>query len=818
MKIKLLAFLLLFGMTRSAFAGRIPPDNEIELLEDFSGGLNTVTAPHKIPKNYSPHMLNSIIDQNPGTIIQPTGFTEAGSTNTLRKVNFLFTIFYSSGSVEYLVSDSSIVLATADFRTYTTVRTGLNFGSKLNAVQVRDKVWITDGVGPVFTYNGSTVVVLDGQTYSGNVTPSVPRGKYLAYYQGRVFVYGTATNPSGLHFCEIVSTDTIPIAIAPDSANAWPATNLLQISQGDGTIGTAIWDFKGQLHLGKESSIYQLFGTNVNNFTAKKTESKIGPISQDSVRVLDNYTYFYSRDGQGVYKFNGVDSERITGLIENEMAAVAATLTNVVSDFWDTKADFDRGTFSNSVSTSAGYLTLPTSSPVTIAANPAEALDGVAPSYLAIDCTPVDCPAGVSKSRLIDFSTIVSHVQGDVELSSYITRVNPVWIFYYRGSQGVSLFSGTVTIRNANSLQMVSSTFNVVNPPNSGANSITINFSSAMGFTRGEVLGGSLSIRMDCFATAGSNGIGMRIVQWDQLSFGGSGSDLYVNATTGTFASQIATATTISSWDLFQAADQPNGGLIKYFIRTSSALNMMSNREWISITPGNSINQSTNSFIQWSTTMTVAPGNLASPSLAPIVDNVTIQHNEGGSSDTLPFAYVWKNNYNLVVTTEANSVFSKIYRKSRITNPVPDAWMPIGGIDIRSFTTNTNETIYGGSSSSGTIYRLDYGTNFNGNPIPMIYRVPQLFLNSNYFEKTIFEYVIDVDENPMATLTIGTSVNGGAFSNRTISIDGTGRLVRSLYNLDKIGKFFQIELSNSELDKTIRVNSLGIIYQPLPLR
>lgn len=801
-------FFLLFFFVFCSFlhAGRIPKDNEVDVLSDFSGGLNTAIAPHKMDRKYSPKMINALIDDTPGTITETNGYMTVGSTITLGKINFQFKINYEDGTVDYVVSDSSIVLATADFLTYRMIRSNLSPNVKLQGVQVKNKGWFTDGVDSVFTVTKSTVVLLDGT--SGN--PNVPRGKYISYFGGRVFLFNSTTNPSGLYFSEVSSTDTIPIAINPDSQNAWPLTNLLQIGQGDGSIGTAIWIYKGILHIGKEASIFQLFGTGVTSFTAKKTDVKIGPFSQDSIVVQDGFTYFYSQFGNGVYEFNGTDSRRLTDLIKPDMDTVKAALVRILEKKYDTKPDFDNGSYSATTMSLSGIVSISTLQPI---------------NYY----TPGQGTCSVA------FNNKLELVLTDLTTSSAFTyfpnsMINPLDL--YTGFLDTITFCGNkrfpvnsdfsvtptlyMDVRNENTGEIKTKQFSVLF--NTG-DDITVNV-KGLKVSVSDILQSKVSykIYMDTLATStdqwvngGSDHVGF--FTFSSLSVVGRGLILLEN-TTGQYISNISTVTPITYWDIFSAGLNSNGGNINFFVRAATSSLNISTETWNPIYSGSLINiPASKNYIQFAATFTTT--NILNN---PALDYVSIKYNQGGASDSAPFSFSWKNNFYIVVTTETNSVRSVIYKKAKITHSSPDAWMLLQGLNIKSFVIGDSDSIYGGSSSTGTIYRIEYGTNFDGAAIPFYYETPDMFFGSNYFEKTLHEYVLDYERNSNATLSIGTSLNGGAFSNRMISIDGSGRSLKSLYNIDKYGKFFRFNFQNNEIDKRIKIHGFGAIYEPLPVR
>ena len=291
------------------------PDTPPETVEDFSGGWNTNTVPDKLPPNTSPVIYNMKVDKKRGAGKTRDGFDTVVTTNTLSKINFIARIEKSSGDICFVVSDSSITLGTIDFVTFTTLRTTQTATAVLNFTQVRDKGWFSNGSDEVWTYDCSTVTVLDGKTYSGLVTPNVPRGKFLEFDQERVWVYNSTDSPSRLYFSAL--TDTNAVAITPDDFRAWPVTNALDVGQGDGDVGTGLFVLQRQLHATKQRSIFTRFGTDEFTYYMRRTNSKNGAASDDSIAIGDNLAYMQDRDG--IHAFDGDQSVRISDDIKDEI-------------------------------------------------------------------------------------------------------------------------------------------------------------------------------------------------------------------------------------------------------------------------------------------------------------------------------------------------------------------------------------------------------------------------------------------------------------------------------------------------------------------
>ena len=119
---------------------------------------------------------NNFIDNN--AIEQINGYVVAGSTNTLRRVEGIYPYYQEDGTTLFLVTDSSIVLETANFNSFVFVSSGHNTGVMMRCKQIENKMWCSNGSDSVFVWNRSTTTVMDGKSYSDGVHPLVPKYKY----------------------------------------------------------------------------------------------------------------------------------------------------------------------------------------------------------------------------------------------------------------------------------------------------------------------------------------------------------------------------------------------------------------------------------------------------------------------------------------------------------------------------------------------------------------------------------------------------------------------------------------------------------------
>lgn len=754
----------------AAQSATLPPGINQELIDDFSGGLDTVDPSHKVAKGFSPYMRNVFIDN--GRIERISGYQTLGSSRTLSKVTGIFPFVRETGQTTFLVTDSSVTLETSDFKNWTFVSSGSNTGALLSWIQVRNKMWGFNGVDFIKTWDSTILTTLNGL----NGTPNVPKFRYGAYYLDRVFGFGIPSGASDLYYSAVVTTDNI--IIAPDNQFAWPTSNATYVGRGDGTIGTALWIYQGLLRAGKEQSIYTIYGDNPSNFKPVKEEAGVGVASNESVRVMDGDTHFLGPTG--IYR----NVERVSDLIEPDIELVNKGPSSIVSNIWETPADFLRGQMYGSSTTLDGFLY----------SGQGEKIKNTTGG--AVFPHPIPGTSALAAGTTfygpirLDFR---GQWAGNEKL--YLKSITV-------GGSGISCIAGDGRLKTIiyNSLTGAEHSVTQTIP---GSGGTTIMFSSqAPTFDGYEVNQASFIIKFE-HTNAASAG---------QINIGIDNTWIYKlqDSATSQFLSDVATETSVTAWGNFDSVRNTNGGAINYFIRSSTSVINITTKTWSSIGPGAIISEPLiNNFVQWAATFTsVFPSS-------PSIDNVVISHIEGQATDARAFAMDWQNRYWLTVTTTSNSAQRLTYVKSIQTNKNPNAWMAIEGYPINCYAKTVN-ALYAGSASTGAVYRLDYGTNFDGMAISSIYDTPDMPLGDYFFDKMVMKYFIDGVKSDGSVMTVQSSFSQGPFTSSTFSITGSGRYSHIVEGIVKPAKTLRLRLLNAELDAQFGINNINVLYEPRP--
>lgn len=304
--------------------------------------LNTASSASKLSTGQTPNAKNTWVDEKPGSVITANGFRKVGTLPSNNPCTFCIDYFKtSSGTQTFVCSDNSTVWTTVDFQNFTEIVTGLSSAFQLRGLVIRDKLWLTNGSDAVRTFDGSSVVVLDGS--SGK--PDVPKGRYISYHDERVWLYHIPSNRSQLVFSSL--TDASANIIAPDSADAWSGVgdNNLQISEGDADFGTGLMLYRGYLFMFKQYSVWRLIGYDEYTYGRVRTRASTGTRFNESLQELDGAIHMIGVDG--IYVFDGDSSQRISDIIDPASTSQSSFGFNTLqqpnsnNQFWEVSATSD---------------------------------------------------------------------------------------------------------------------------------------------------------------------------------------------------------------------------------------------------------------------------------------------------------------------------------------------------------------------------------------------------------------------------------------------------------------------------------------------
>ncbi len=272
-----------------------------EILADFSGGVNLTGAPLAIADNE----LLACLNMHPvasGYLIGRGGqsrYTSGGviDANPIRSL-YRF----------YRQDNQSFQLATASDKVYrvddltgaaTAILTGLGVNQHFSFVSwtAKNRVYWTNNVDPMRSYDGTTVTVVPG---------SPPIALQIELFLDRLY----ALTDGGVRFSDL------------NVDNVWQAAALLNISDNQGGRATFLKAANQVLIAGKTSGLWRLDGSPLlgNAFRQYSNVSAIAPWTVDTVTVLSNGSVipvgvvFLGKDG--LYLTDGFDVRLITAKID----------------------------------------------------------------------------------------------------------------------------------------------------------------------------------------------------------------------------------------------------------------------------------------------------------------------------------------------------------------------------------------------------------------------------------------------------------------------------------------------------------------------
>jgi len=321
---------------------------QIKSLSDFSGGLNTKFASAIIPENQTPDCQNVLFDEI-GGVTRRKGYKYKGYPSTTTIGNKLWYYKKSTGEEFYITQIQDKLYYSPDMEdgTWSLITSGLKWElNSLQATVVNDKIFFTNGIDTVFSFDGTNISEYD----------FIPKGKYIASISDassgiiydRVFIANTYDYPSGVYW-----TDT---AYLPSQENAWNETQLFFVGQNNGDIITGLYVWKGDLYIFKRNSIWRLSGASPEAGYLIKLTSEYGCISQDTIDEYKNGLIFLS--DKGVIFFDGSFFREISLPIEPDIDNTKNISGQV--NYWinTTNSDFSAGTSTSAITISGNEIKL----------------------------------------------------------------------------------------------------------------------------------------------------------------------------------------------------------------------------------------------------------------------------------------------------------------------------------------------------------------------------------------------------------------------------------------------------------------------------
>lgn len=778
--------------------------------DDFSLGVNDTVFPLELPPGQSPNAFNIVVDEPQGSFKPRNGFTQCGILPSGNAARSLYEYERSDGSRRLIVSDNATVYETSDCTTWTTIVTGLSSTERTYFKTVRDKLWFVNRSTWAQTWDGTTRIPLDGR--ANTPVPTVPQFNYLEYWQSRVWGARTEAHPAGIFFSALTET-TAGNDLDPSTGTlAWPAANLIQVNRQSGGPIYGIKVYGNRLYAFKESEIWNIDFQSEFDFSIIKTQSNVGTLYQESIKEKDGYLYFSGRDG--IYKFDGNRSVRISDNILNLYGRINQATSNLQRKSWSVAGDFDDGTFNSTTEISvAGSISLSSGvvednfSDGNFTAGPrwanggnwtissGEAVNSVGSGVMS---TEMSFSTGAFQFRARAYPTSgnnveVKFVSADNTLATgdgYSLQLehggsNDVNVFLRRWSGGSATTIGT---KGGHLTENGADNLNTYRVNRTTAGIFTVSEAGAVLFT---VTDTQVAVTSSAVVNCGSGNCG-----FDDMNF-------WYYVTSGTWTSEDYSAVTVTTWSTYGAESTANSGTVGYEVRVATNSGGLSAASYSAITPGALINGTSNQIrVQTRVTLT---GNVADKSVTPSAEIVTVNWYRGGSPTQIIDLGVWKNRLWVSASTGTSDTANVVL----ISNKYDDtSWVP-HSLSIGPMTSYSGN-FYAASSTHSGVNRMDYGTSDNGAAIPWFWNSPDEGFGAIYNYKRLLEMQASFRRDSADSAFMGWSTDSGVtISSRTINMSGSGYGTSRQFLPGDRSKSFRMSVGSSALDEVAVINRVS---------
>lgn len=828
------------------------PGAIISSFKSFIGGMVTDILPTGLKPYMMPNCLNVLPDISIGTLETRAGSVIMGQLPSKLPCKFLFTFNKTDGGSIVLVSDGATLWSTADFRTFSSKKTGLTATAVMSACVVRNKVWLTNGVDAVMTYDSAdTLVVLDGT----GTLPDVPKGYYIMFCQERVWIAKTSALSSVIYFSALNDASGNPIA--PDNDVAWPAVNALNCDQDDGDSIFGIIAYLGTPFIFKSKSVGAVTGSDEYSYGYQRVMSNIGTRFHECLVERDGVLEFVGPDGFYESQGSAATTVRVSDLIETEFKKLSQPKVNDHQTKWNLGAEWATGAYSNTeVGDDLMYST--DSVVLTDTLTLIDAFASAAAWVVNYGTGVISAGKYVLSNSTLKYAeayiaSLVAVGTWQCELTaSYIaghtTRCGLKFLSGITGYIGGDFYGAGIYVKDAGTYLYLEKSINGTRTELSsilvGTN---LQSSGTVKITR-SLLGvikvywdGVLKLTVtDTDKTI--TGYLMIYVDYDSVSSAWSASfdNLYITrypvAGTNTWISaitDIGVAANITRWGTFEAISNLNGQTITYQIKGATTSGGVAGATYHTITPGSIVAETlTTPFIQVKASLSSADAQLT-----PELTDIKVNYVTGGVS-TQKMCSITFQNRNLLSASQEGYAYNNIVwvKPRRIYKPedmqavfVPFDWK------ILSFCV-LNDNLYAGISyndstatDEGAIVRLFTGTRDEvysgaGTAIVTAKAINSFFeTKDETFElsmnkKKLMEIAVDYTPQE-GTLLLERSTDNGTFVT-VATLDNTGLKRTSKIQAVRgvLGKTHRLRITKNTIDQYMKIHGLEMIATPIRIR
>jgi uncharacterized protein YcfL len=284
------------------------PGYKLEMLQDFSGGLNFRSDQFNLAPSESPDMLNVDVDPRGGVKMR-LGVEKRNGTALSSNVTGLAQFTPDGGTARVICSYGTTVAesATADFTTLAGV--SVTDGERMYGQTTNSKFYGVSGTSSSFVYDGSTASNL-----ASNVNGSAgnyPIANYTCHWNN--YAWTASSTEGGTAYKNRVRWSKI------DDPESWQENDFVDVNVGErGDELSGLVPYADRLLIFKTNSVHALYGFSTESFQLVTLTQDTGSVTMSSP-VSTPYGVFFWYDRQGIWVYDG---ERFAWIFEKLQPAI----------------------------------------------------------------------------------------------------------------------------------------------------------------------------------------------------------------------------------------------------------------------------------------------------------------------------------------------------------------------------------------------------------------------------------------------------------------------------------------------------------------
>jgi len=183
------------------------------------------------------------------------------------------------------------------------------------------------------------------------------------------------------------------------------------------------------------------------------------------------------------------------------------------------------------------------------------------------------------------------------------------------------------------------------------------------------------------------------------------------------------------------------------------------------------------------------------------IEDVTFNFLTGELADAPIYAAFHKNRFWISGATGTSTTNNVALVKSRY----PSNALVKFDLKVNDFA-HFNDNFYASASTHSAIYRMDFGTNDNGDAIDWYWTSKEFDFGNPYTKKNLKEIIIDHRSSDAANMKVGYKRDGdSSFTEATANLSSTGRETSRLFINGGLSHGFRFRVRDSALDESGRI-------------